>query len=60
VGAGELARITGEIVGDDATTRHILAEAERNFPMAPDDPARPRPPVPAGGDDEFGDSSILG
>jgi DNA-binding protein YbaB len=55
----ELARIMGETVGDDATTRHILAEAERNFPTATDDPARPRPPVPSGGDDEFG-GSILG
>lgn len=29
----ELARLMGETVGDDTTTRHLLAEAERNFPQ---------------------------
>jgi DNA-binding protein YbaB len=53
----ELARIMGETVGDDDTTRHLLSVAERNFPAAPDDPARPRPSSP--GDDEFEDGSIF-
>jgi len=55
----ELARIMGETVGDDDTTRHILTEAERNFPAAPDDPAGPRPSS-SSGDDEFEDGSIFG
>jgi len=55
----ELARILSETVGDDATTRHILAEAERNFPTAPDDPAQPLPPSPSGANDEFGDDGTI-
>lgn len=70
----ELARIMGETVGDDPATRHILAEAERNFPAAaeaeeddssqpgpqagPQPGSRPRPPSPSG-DEDFGDSSFL-
>jgi len=55
----ELARIMGETVGDTAATRHILAEAERNFPQPPTD----EPPRGSSGgrsdDDDFGDDPIL-
>ncbi|CRK58289.1 hypothetical protein [Alloactinosynnema sp. L-07] len=54
----ELARIMGDTVGDTAATRHILAEAERNFPSAePDDPPAPRRRGPDDGD--FSDETFL-
>lgn len=51
----ELARIMAETVGDTAATRHIQAEAERNFPPPPPvDPPRPRPD-----DGDFSDDTIM-
>jgi DNA-binding protein YbaB len=56
----ELARIMGETVGDDPGARHILAEAERNFPAADtaeDDSTGPGPqPGPPGQPGHLGPS----
>lgn len=53
----ELARVMGETVGDDATTRHILMVAEQNFPST--DERRPPPGAPEDDDGDFGDQNIL-
>lgn len=52
----ELARVMGETVGDDATTRHILSVAEQNFPSTDE---RPPPGGPDPDDGDFGDQNIL-
>jgi DNA-binding protein YbaB len=59
-----LAEIMAETVGDNATTRHILATADENFPRVEEEPAGHRPQRgPAGGvdssDDDFGGGSIF-
>ncbi|GAB2963085.1 YbaB/EbfC family nucleoid-associated protein [Saccharothrix stipae] len=53
----QLAAIMAETVGDDSTTRHLVAQARANFPSAePDVPRRP-PPPPDDGD--FSGESFL-
>lgn len=54
----ELQRIVGDTVGDTPAARHIVAEADRNFPRDEEPP----PPPPRGRDDDgdFSDDRFLG
>jgi DNA-binding protein YbaB len=52
----ELARVVNETVGDTPAARHIVAEADRNFPKAEQEP----PPPPRPDDDgDFSDDNFL-
>jgi DNA-binding protein YbaB len=58
----ELARIMRDTVGDTATTRHILTEAERVFPRVDlDGGSKPPSPSRWGGEDDgdLGEDSVL-
>jgi DNA-binding protein YbaB len=53
-----LAAIMAETVGDDSTTRHLVAQARAHFPPAEDDPP-PRRPQPPPDDGDFSGESFL-
>ncbi|QFZ21300.1 YbaB/EbfC family nucleoid-associated protein [Saccharothrix syringae] len=54
-----LAEVMAATVGENQTTRYLLDQAREHFPAAEGD-GPPRPPRPAGDDDDdFGDASYL-
>ncbi|MEU4442410.1 YbaB/EbfC family nucleoid-associated protein [Actinosynnema sp. NPDC050801] len=53
----QLAAIMAETVGDDSTTRHLVAQARANFPPSEEDVPR-RPPRPPDDGDFSGESFL--
>ncbi|NUT94502.1 MAG: YbaB/EbfC family nucleoid-associated protein [Saccharothrix sp.] len=55
----KLAEIMAQTVGDDTTTRHLLAEAKARFPQPPDETPRARQVRPPDDPDDFSSGSYL-
>lgn len=54
----QLAAIMAETVGDDSTTRHLVAQARAAFPQPDDDPPPRRPQRPPDDGDFSGESFL--
>lgn len=54
-----LAEIMSQTVGEDSTTRHLLAEAKANFPAPQEEQPPPRRRQPPDDPDDFSNSSFM-